>query len=44
MGQHALKISNAKHLVGNFNSHLRDCVFLFADEAFFAGDDSMSAC
>jgi Family of unknown function (DUF5906)/Primase C terminal 2 (PriCT-2) len=38
MGQHALKISNAKHLVGNFNSHLRDCVFLFADEAFFAGD------
>jgi hypothetical protein len=38
MGQHAMKISNAKHLVGNFNSHLRDCVFLFADEAFFAGD------
>lgn len=38
LGQHALKISNAKHLVGNFNSHLRDCVFLFADEAFFAGD------
>lgn len=38
MGQHALKISNAKHLVGNFNAHLRDCVFLFADEAFFAGD------
>jgi Family of unknown function (DUF5906) len=38
MGQHALKISNAKHLVGNFNAHLRDCVLLFADEAFFAGD------
>jgi hypothetical protein len=38
MGQHALKIANAKHLVGNFNAHLRDCVFLFADEAFFAGD------
>lgn len=38
IGQHALAISNAKHLVGNFNSHLRDCVFLFADEAFFAGD------
>lgn len=38
IGQHALAISNGKHLVGAFNSHLRDCVFLFADEAFFAGD------
>jgi hypothetical protein len=37
-GRHFLQISNAKHLVGQFNSHLRDCVFLFADEAFFAGD------
>jgi len=25
-------------LTGNFNAHLRDCVFLFSDEAFFAGD------
>lgn len=38
LAQHSLHISNAKHLVGNFNGHLRDCVFLFADEAFFAGD------
>ena len=37
-GQHALQIFNAKHLVGNFNGHLADCCFLFADEAFFAGD------
>jgi hypothetical protein len=37
-GQHGVYISNAKHLVGNFNAHLRDCIFLFADEAFFAGD------
>jgi hypothetical protein len=37
-GQHGVYISNAKHLIGNFNSHLRDCVMLFADEAFFAGD------
>jgi hypothetical protein len=37
-GQHGVYISNAKHLVGNFNAHLRDCVFLFPDEAFFAGD------
>ncbi len=38
LGQHALAISNAKHLTGNFNAHLRDCVFLFCDEAFYAGD------
>ena len=38
LGSHGLAISNSKHLVGNFNGHLRDAVFLFADEAFFAGD------
>jgi hypothetical protein len=37
-GQHGAHITNSKHLVGNFNNHLRDCVVLFADEAFFAGD------
>ena len=38
LGQHGLTISHAKHLTGNFNAHLRDAVFLFADEAFYAGD------
>jgi hypothetical protein len=37
-GQHFMQVSNPKFLVGDFNAHLRDCVFLFADEAFFAGD------
>ncbi|MBV8092318.1 MAG: hypothetical protein JO110_03610 [Acetobacteraceae bacterium] len=37
-GHHSLQISNPKHLTGNFNLHLRDCIALFADEAFFAGD------
>ncbi|MCA1453981.1 hypothetical protein I6F35_12240 [Bradyrhizobium sp. BRP22] len=37
-GQHALQISSSQHLVGRFNGHLRDCVFLFADEAFWPGD------
>ncbi len=37
-GQHFLHVGNSKHLVGNFNLHLRDCVVLFADEAFWAGD------
>jgi hypothetical protein len=38
LGQHGFYINSSKHLVGHFNEHLRDCVFLFADEAFFAGD------
>jgi phage/plasmid-associated DNA primase len=38
LGQHGFAISNARHLTGNFNSHLRDVVFLFADEAFIAGE------
>lgn len=38
LGQHYIQVSNAKFVVGDFNAHLRDCVFLFADEAFFAGD------
>lgn len=37
-GRHFLQVSNSSHLVGNFNSHLRDVVVLFADEAFYAGD------
>jgi hypothetical protein len=37
-GQHGMHITSARHLTGNFNAHLRDCVMLFADEALFAGD------
>jgi len=37
-GRHFIHVSNAQHLTGNFNAHLRDCVVLFADEAFYAGD------
>ena len=38
VGRHGRHISQSKHLVGAFNQHLRDCILLFADEAFFAGD------
>lgn len=38
LGRHYLPINRPEHLVGNFNAHLRDCVLLFADEAFFAGN------
>lgn len=37
-GRHGLHITNGQHLTGHFNQHLRNCVFLFADEAFYAGD------
>lgn len=42
-GRHFLAVSNAQHLTGNFNAHLRDCVVLFADEAFYAGDKRHSS-
>jgi hypothetical protein len=38
MGQHACHVMNVKHVTGDFNAHLEDCIFLFADEAFWAGD------
>jgi hypothetical protein len=37
-GQHYVSVSDPKHLTGSFNAHLRDCVVLFGDEAFYAGD------
>ncbi len=37
-GAHGLQIYSSKHLVGAFNGHLRSCLLLFADEAFWAGD------
>ena len=37
-GNHFQHVSNSRHVVGNFNAHLKDCLLLFADEAFFAGD------
>lgn len=42
-GSHGLQISSPEHLVGRFNSHLQNCVCLFADEAFWAGDKSGEA-
>lgn len=42
-GRHFLQVSDSKHLVGSFNAHLRDCVVLFGDEAFYAGDKKHEA-
>ncbi len=35
---HAIHIANSKHLIGHFNAHLADGLFLFLDEALWAGD------
>lgn len=42
-GQHGLQIASSKHLTGNFNNHLRDCVLLFADEAIAPGNKEAEA-
>lgn len=36
-GQHFLQVTSSRDLTGRFNSHLRDCIVLFADEAVWAG-------
>ena len=37
-GNHGLTVSSTEQFAGRFDSHLRDCVFLFADEALWGGD------
>ena len=39
-GHHFLQVTNSKQVTGQFNSHLKDCILLFLDEAWFAGDKS----
>jgi uncharacterized membrane protein YeaQ/YmgE (transglycosylase-associated protein family) len=38
LGHHAQHVTGSEHVTGKFNGHLEDCIFLFADEANFAGD------
>ena len=33
-GRHFVRVCNPKHLTGNFNAHLHQCVVLLADEVF----------
>lgn len=37
-GRHFMQVADPGHLIGRFNAHLRDCVVLFGDEAFYAND------
>jgi hypothetical protein len=38
---YALQTGNTKTLTGDFNGHLENCLFLQADEAFFAGSNDV---
>lgn len=37
-GRHGLHLTSSRQLTGNFNGHLADVCYVFADEAFFSGD------
>jgi hypothetical protein len=39
-GEHYVELTQAKHLFGHFNAHLRNAIIVFADEAFWAGAKS----
>lgn len=39
-GHHFFQITNSKQVTGRFNAHLKDCLLLYLDEAWFAGDKS----
>jgi hypothetical protein len=38
IGDHFLQVAQAGQVTGRFNTHLKDCVVLFVDEGFWAGD------
>lgn len=38
VGTHGLTVSSTDQFAGRFDAHLRDCIFLFADEALWGGD------
>jgi Family of unknown function (DUF5906)/Bifunctional DNA primase/polymerase, N-terminal/Primase C terminal 2 (PriCT-2) len=37
-GMHGKQVAQPEHFVGRFNEHLQDCILLFVDEGFWAGD------
>jgi hypothetical protein len=43
MGAHGITLSSPKHLVGEFNGHLENAVFVEASEALFAGDKQVAS-
>lgn len=43
LGLHYEQVSEARYIVGRFNAHLRRCLLLHCDEAFWAGDRQAEA-
>ena len=41
-GSHGLQLINREQFTGKFNGHMRDICGMFVDEAFFAGDRSVT--
>lgn len=39
-GAHGMSVSDPKFLTGSFNAHMRELLFMFCDESFWAGDKS----
>ena len=37
-GAHGMSVSDPKFLTGSFNAYMRDLLFMFCDESFWAGD------
>lgn len=37
-GMHGKQVAQPEHFIGRFNEHLMDCILLFVDEAYWAGD------
>ena len=42
-GRHFLHVTDPRHVMGNFNAHLRDCVILFGDEISLGNRDEYLA-
>ena len=40
LGRHFRTVTHSRHIHGNFNSHLKDTLMLFGDEAVWGGDRS----
>ncbi len=38
IGFHSVKVSNSKHLIGNFNAHLSSSILTTVEESFWAGN------
>ena len=43
LGSHSTTVTTDRHLHGNFNAHLKKCLFLLGEEVLWGGDRSAEA-